>query len=79
VEGYPGLVVHAPLTALLLLDAGERWAGRPPETFRYRAVAPLFAGRPLTLAGRAGSDGLELWATTPEGALAMKATLEWAA
>ncbi len=48
-EGYPGLVVHAPLTALLLLDALQRRGDRPVESFRYRAVAPLYASRPITL------------------------------
>ena len=49
-EGYPGLVVHGPLTALLLLDAARRH-GSAPSRFRYRALAPLFVDEPITLAG----------------------------
>ena len=51
-EGYPGLLVHGPLTALLLLDAAGGYAPAPPARFRYRALAPLYADQPITLAGR---------------------------
>ena len=50
-EGYPGLLVHGPLTALLLLDAARRHAPAPVSSFRYRALAPLFVDEPITLAG----------------------------
>ena len=56
VEGYPGLLVHGPLTALLLLDAATRHGTGPVTRFRYRALAPLFADQPITLAGRPGSS-----------------------
>ena len=52
-EGYPGLLVHGPLTALLLLDAAQRYSPRPLRRFRYRALAPLFVDQPITLAGQA--------------------------
>jgi 3-methylfumaryl-CoA hydratase len=58
VEGYPGIVVHGPLLALVLLSAGVRWAGldRPgPEaklTFRYRAMQPVFCNEPVEVRGR---------------------------
>ena len=52
-EGYPGLLVHGPLTALLLLDAAQRYSPRPLRRFRYRALAPLFVAQPITLAGQA--------------------------
>ena len=54
-EGYPGLVVHGPLTALLLLDAACRHAPAPPSSFRYRALAPLYVNQPITLVGRPGA------------------------
>ena len=50
-EGYPGLLVHGPLTALLLLDAARRHASAPVASFRYRALAPLFVDEPITLVG----------------------------
>lgn len=76
VEGYRDLVVHGPLTALLLLDAGSRWIGAPPRSFSYRATGPLFCGEEFTIAGRAtrGSDEAVLWAAHPERGLAMRAT-----
>ena len=51
-EGYRGLLVHGPLTALLLLDAAQRHAARPVSRFRYRALSPLFADEPIALVGR---------------------------
>lgn len=82
VEGYPGLVMHGPLTALLLVDAATRQregaAGRVVG-YQYRAVSPLFADEDVTLAGTAYADGSEqLWATGPRG-LAMTASVEWEA
>ncbi|MDE2793490.1 MAG: MaoC family dehydratase N-terminal domain-containing protein [Gemmatimonadota bacterium] len=53
-EGYPDLLVHGPLTALLLLDAAERHGAGQVTRFRYRALAPLFVGRRITLVGRPG-------------------------
>lgn len=55
VEGYPGLLVHGPLTALLLLDAAGRHGAGPVTGFRYRALAPLFADQPVALVGRSES------------------------
>lgn len=55
-EGYPDLLVHGPLTALLLLDAAGRNGPGPVTRFRYRALAPLFVGRRILLVGRRGSS-----------------------
>ena len=80
-EGYPGLLVHGPLTALLLLDAAQRHAPVPVSSFRYRALAPLFVDEPVTLVGRAspaGADGSDpqreriVQALAPSGAVAMR-------
>lgn len=55
-EGYPGLVVHGPLTASMLCRLAARTAGgRRMREFSFRAAAPLFAGQPVRL--RAGSEG----------------------
>ncbi len=61
-EGYSGLIVHAPLLALLLLDAAGRRRARPPAEFEYRALAPAFAPVTLRLQGTAGEDEMEVWA-----------------
>ncbi|HEY5790278.1 MAG TPA: MaoC family dehydratase N-terminal domain-containing protein [Gammaproteobacteria bacterium] len=77
VEGYPGLVVHGPLVALLLLDLfTEANPGATPSSFDFRALAPLFDGAPFTLAGRPHGDGATLWAAGADGQVAFGATVE---
>ncbi len=45
VEGYPGLVVHGPLLALLLLEIPRReLPDRAVVAFDFRLVRPVFAG-----------------------------------
>lgn len=39
VEGYPGLVVHGPLPASLLLNLATALLGRTPARFAYRGLA----------------------------------------
>jgi 3-methylfumaryl-CoA hydratase len=76
VEGYPGLVVHGPLIATLLLDLLRR--ERPEAglaSFRFKALKPAFDGRALRLHGAPQADGkgVALWAQDDEGWLAMEA------
>ena len=75
-EGYPGLVVHGPLTATLLQQlALEHGKGRKLAQFEFRGVSPLIVDRAFRLEGREGDDGkLALWARGPDGELAMSAT-----
>ena len=56
-EGYPGLLVHGPLTALLLLDAAQRHSPRPVSRFRYRALGPLYVDQAIVLMERRGPLG----------------------
>jgi 3-methylfumaryl-CoA hydratase len=52
VEGYPGLVVHGPLLALLLLELPRRFAPERRVTgFSYRLQRPAFAGAPVVAVG----------------------------
>jgi len=45
VEGYPGLVVHGPLLAIVMARAAQRVAGgRSLAELAYRLAAPVFAG-----------------------------------
>jgi len=77
VEGYPGLIVHGPLIATLLLDLLRH---RLPEaevaTFRFRAVRPTFDINPFEVCGVPAEDGksVRLWAQDHEGWLTMDAT-----
>ncbi|MFF4801354.1 hypothetical protein ACFY1U_23650 [Streptomyces sp. NPDC001351] len=57
VEGYPGLVVHGPLLALLMLELVRRNAPeRQVRSLSYRLHRPAFAGEHL-LADGTPSDG----------------------
>lgn len=80
VEGYPGLVVHGPLIATLLLDLVQR---NLPDAvirrFEFRATRPLFDIHPFSVCARPeGASGLVLWARDHEGWLAMQARAELA-
>ena len=75
VEGYPGLVVHGPLIATLLLDLLRReLPGAQLSSFNFRAVKPLFDTAPFQVCGRLDGQTVQLWARTEEGELAMDAT-----
>lgn len=77
VEGYPGLVVHGPLIATLLVDQLRR---QMPEarlaSFEFRAVRPVFDVAPFTLHGSPSADGrsVNLWTADHDGWLTMQAT-----
>lgn len=77
VENYPGLVVHGPLIATLLLDLLRRnLPGAQVSRFAFRAVKPTYEGTTLQLCGRRGTDDatVSLWAQHADGAVAMHAT-----
>ncbi len=74
VEGYPGLVVHGPLIATLLMDLRRRSL---PEAnvakFSFRAVSPLFDTAPFVVCGKPDGKTVRLWAKDAAGNLAMSA------
>jgi len=75
VEGYPGLVVHGPLIALVLLEALHRRTGDAPlSAFRFRALRPLFDTAPFSVCGRLDGNSASLWAEAPDGGVAMTAS-----
>jgi 3-methylfumaryl-CoA hydratase len=76
-EGYPGLVVHGPLIATLLLDLLRQ--ERPDAVvahYEFRALRPVFDTNAFFVYGEPQPDGrtVRLWAKDHEGALAMEAT-----
>lgn len=74
VEGYPGLVVHGPLQAILLADLLGEDRHRL-VSFQFRGKSPAFAGASLVLQGDRGGDGVvELAAIGPDGTTTMAAT-----
>jgi 3-methylfumaryl-CoA hydratase len=72
-EGYPGLIVHGPLIATLLIDLLRRNTDRAIASFRFRAVSPLFDIAPFSVHGAQDGDNVALWARNPTGHLAMEA------
>jgi len=76
VEGYPGLVVHGPLQAMLLVDLYQRHhPDAPIANFSCRAQRPLFEGAPFTLKGRRTEDGAKLWTEDADGYVCMEASV----
>jgi 3-methylfumaryl-CoA hydratase len=77
VEGYPGLVVHGPLIATLLVDLVRRHVpGAKLRKFDFKALRPAFDGRALRVNGRPEGNTVALWAQDHEGWLTMKASAE---
>lgn len=61
-EHYPGLLVHGPLMATMLLGEAARAEGAGPRGFSFRVLAPVFHGEAFDLCGRRGeTGGLDLW------------------
>ena len=73
-EGYPGLVVHGPLTAILLMELVRHNAGRPAAAFEFRGRAPLFDLAPFRVAATPDDGAVKLEAHGPDGKTAMTAT-----
>ncbi|GAB3765155.1 MaoC family dehydratase N-terminal domain-containing protein [Ramlibacter monticola] len=77
VEGYPGLIVHGPLIATLLMDLVRRQMPQADvASFRFKAVRPTFDLNPFHVNGQPGPDGktVRLFASDHEGWLTMDAT-----
>jgi 3-methylfumaryl-CoA hydratase len=74
VEGYPGLIVHGPLTAVLLAQLVRMHTDAPIVQFAFRGVAPLFDLHPYRLTGRRDDHVVALEAVGPDGRVALQAT-----
>ena len=76
VEGYPGLIVHGPLIATLLMDLLRR---NLPDAqvlkFEFKAVRPTFDIHSFSVHGQPSPDGktIRLWGRDHEGWLTMDA------
>lgn len=75
-EGYPGLVVQGPLTAVLLMELVRAHQSRPVRGFRFRGLAPLFDLAPFRLLCVPGDRQLALEAQGPDGVTAMQASAD---
>jgi 3-methylfumaryl-CoA hydratase len=76
-ESYPGLLVHGPLQASLLLEFAAAIRGRlPPRSFTFRCTSPLFAGT-AQLGANESHAGLQLSVADEQGRPTMTATASW--
>lgn len=76
-EGYPGLVVHGPLLATLLMDLLlSNNPGATVSQFSFRAVRPVFDIASFHVCGRLEADGktASLWVRDAQDWLAMEAS-----
>jgi hydroxyacyl-ACP dehydratase HTD2-like protein with hotdog domain len=68
VEGYPELVVHGPLLAVLMAGLARRYApDRRVAAMRYSFERPVFAGEPVVLTGRPDAAGATLAVVAADG------------
>ena len=75
IEGYPGLVVHGPLIATLLMDLLRREMPQADvASFNFKALRPSFDGHALRVNGQRDGNRVRLWAQDHEGWLTMDAT-----
>lgn len=78
VEGYPGLVVHGPLLAVLMAELPRRHApARAIDAMTYRFRRPVFAGEPMLITGDPATGALKVLDTT--GTVRAEATATFAA
>lgn len=75
-EGYPGLVVHGPLTAVLLLELVRHTTNRRIAGFSFRGQAPLFDLAPFRLVATPEAERVMLEAQGPDGKVALSAVAE---
>ncbi len=75
VEGYPGLLVHGPLLATMLIDELlRRFPGRPLLEYSFRVLHPVFDTETFSLCGRApeASGQTQIWIANEAGALCLQ-------
>jgi 3-methylfumaryl-CoA hydratase len=77
--GFPGLAVHGPLVATLLIELVRKNLPSARVTeYAFRAKGPIFDFQTFTVAGCRENDQVFLWAVNPDGLETMTAlaTLE---
>lgn len=77
VEGYPDLVVHGPLTAILLAELARTRSGEMATGISFRARAPHFANQTFWLTGGPVSGGADTAAIRADHAVSMTLEARW--
>ena len=75
-EGYPGLVVHGPLTAVMLAWMTLEKSGKHIAKISFQGRAPLFDLFPFRLIGRQEGNTVSLEAHGPNDKITMVASAE---
>lgn len=79
VEGLPDLLVHGPLTRILLMDAARRHEPlRTPQRLKVRAVAPTLVDRSVRVAGCTGDGATRITALDEDDVVLATAEVTWA-
>lgn len=77
-EGLEDLLVHGPLTRILLLDAVlSQYQGLRPAEYKFTATAPLLVDQTITLTGHEAENAVEAIAVNAHGALAAAGKVKW--
>ena len=77
VEKYPGLIVHGPLQAMMLLRAAMRHIGRRVREFQFAGIHPMFHFDDIHLFGETTEDGMNLCTGVADGHQGMRAKTVW--
>ena len=80
VEGYPNVIIHAPLLLLLALESFKsKFDGKILEDVTYELRGPVYLGEQITIAGKSvDNHETELRITGHENNIALKAHVKWA-
>ncbi|MFS4437782.1 MaoC family dehydratase N-terminal domain-containing protein [Paracoccaceae bacterium GXU_MW_L88] len=76
-ENYPGLIVHGPLQATMLVHLAAKLRCAPPARFDFRSLSPLFDIADFTLNADEDGSNLRLWTSYTDGPVAMEAKASW--
>jgi len=76
-EGYPGLIVHGPMQATMLVQYAADIRNAAPAQFAFRSVSTIFDKADFTLNADDTADALNLWTAAVGGPVAMEATAQW--
>lgn len=86
IEGHRDLLVHGPLSLVMLLELIQRYltgeigegssqSSRQLRSFEYRNLAPIYVGEECRLCLRRGENGkLDLWIENAQGGMCVKGT-----
>ena len=76
IEGYPGLVVHGPLLATLLLHTlKQEYPDKNVAFFEFKSVKPVFDFNEFYICGHVQDQEAQLWIELSNGQTAMQATV----